>query len=49
MDERLHEQIEGPVAVNRKIEWIRPEVDRFLAGGAEGTDGADIDGADLLS
>lgn len=49
MDERKHDQIEEFVSMTRKIEWTPPEVDRFLAGGAESSDGASVDAADFLS
>jgi hypothetical protein len=46
----LQRRASGAAAsAERKSEWTRPEVDRLLAGGAEATDGADTDGADLLS
>ena len=32
-----------------KLGWIRPEVDRLVAGGAEASTGADIEGLDGLS
>lgn len=32
-----------------KAEWKVPEVDRFIAGGAEASAGADVEGLDGLS
>jgi hypothetical protein len=34
-------------AQERLAEWVRPEVDTFIAGAAEATDGADTDGVTL--
>jgi hypothetical protein len=31
----------------RRLAWAKPEVDRFQAGGAEASDGADTDGSTL--
>ena len=48
MDEQRQERIDRPALARRRADWIKPEVDRFLVGGAEASDGADTDGA-LLS
>ncbi|MEA3064956.1 MAG: hypothetical protein QOJ27_1402 [Sphingomonadales bacterium] len=49
MSERQNDRIEDSVAAKARVEWARPEVDKLLTAGAEGTDGADVDAADLLS
>lgn len=46
MDQQHPEQIDGATSAEPR-EWIRPEVDRLIAGGAEATDGADTDGVTL--
>jgi hypothetical protein len=47
--EQQQDRIVAPAPMERKAEWTRPEVDRLLAGGAEASDGADIDAADFQS
>lgn len=49
MEKRRQDQIDKLESRGPKAEWTKPEVDRLLAGGAEASDGADTDGADLLS
>ncbi|MEA3052870.1 MAG: hypothetical protein QOG72_1773 [Sphingomonadales bacterium] len=49
MSERRHERIGEPDSMKRRTEWTRPEVDKLLTAGAESSDGADTDAADLLS
>lgn len=47
MDQRQQDPAEEPAGTGRKASWSKPEVDRFQAGGAEASDGADTDGATL--
>jgi hypothetical protein len=49
VDERHQDEIDGTTSAARKGEWVRPEVDRLLAGGAENASGTDVDAADLSS
>jgi hypothetical protein len=43
VSERNHDQIEEPAP---KAEWTPPEVDRLVAGGAEGSAHVSADGFD---
>jgi hypothetical protein len=49
MDQQNPDRAVGAASATARAEWTAPEVDRLIAGGAEGSDGADTDGADLLS
>lgn len=49
MDQKRPESIGGAAPDRPKSEWSRPEVDRLIAGGAEASAGADIEGLDGLS
>lgn len=49
MSERQHERMDEPDSVEPKAEWIRPEVDRLIAGGAQSGGATDTDGIDILS
>ena len=48
MDQRQPEQTAEAVSEPR-AEWIRPQVDRLLAGGAEAGGDTSTDGIDILS
>lgn len=39
----------GTAAADTRAEWKAPQVDKLVAGGAEGNAGADIEGLDGLS
>jgi hypothetical protein len=47
--EHHNEQAEGTASTQQKPQWIRPEVDRLIAGGAEGNAGNDVEGLDGVS
>lgn len=49
MSERKHERTDQRDSVEPRAEWIRPEVDRLCAGGAESGGATDTDGIDILS
>ena len=52
MDEQHHEQHQrkaGPDIAERRAEWTRPEVERLIAGGAEGAADISTDGVDIPS
>jgi hypothetical protein len=40
---------DGAASTEPKTEWIRPEVDRLSAGGAESGGASRTDGVDILS
>ncbi len=48
MDEK-QELITGPAKAEGKAEWTRPEVDRLVAGAAEGSADISTDGIDIPS
>lgn len=39
----------GPKTEERKADWIRPEVEKLIAGGAEGSADIATDGIDIPS
>jgi hypothetical protein len=49
----MEHQYQGPIedtpSVEPKSEWVRPEVSRLLAGGAEGSADVSTDGIDIPS
>ncbi|HEX8238757.1 MAG TPA: hypothetical protein VF574_03350 [Allosphingosinicella sp.] len=49
MDHRQTERIGRAASAQSRAAWIRPQVDRFNAGGAEAGPSGDVDGADTLS
>lgn len=49
MDHQQTAQTDGATSAESRAEWIRPQVDRFIAGGAESGPAGDVDGADTLS
>ena len=49
VDQERPEPIVEAVPARRKAEWSAPEVDRLIAGGAEASAGADVEGLDGLS
>lgn len=49
MSQQQPKPIDGITTPEPRAEWIRPEVDRLLAGGAESAGGPSFDAADLPS
>lgn len=49
MDQQQPEQTSGATSAETRAQWVRPQVDQFIAGGAEAGPAGDIDGADTLS
>lgn len=49
MDQQNREGAGSAASAQVKAEWTAPEVDKLLAGGAEASAGADIEGLDGLS
>ena len=49
VSERQHERLDEPDSVEPRAEWIRPEVDRLIAGGAQSGGATDTDGIDIQS
>ena len=49
MDEQQAEGSVGSASAESRAEWTAPEVDKLIAGGAEGSVGSDIEGLDGLS
>lgn len=49
MDQQQPEAAGGTASADTRAEWTAPQVDRLIAGGAEASDGADIEGLDGLS
>ena len=49
MFEHHNKQAEGAAPAGPKTQWVRPEVDEMLAGGAEGNAGNDVEGLDGVS
>lgn len=49
MDQQQPERADVTTSVEPRAEWTAPQVDRLIAGGAEGNAGADIEGLDGLS
>jgi hypothetical protein len=47
--DQQQEQTDGVTSAEPRVEWIRPEVDRFIAGGAESGGDTSTDGIDVLS
>jgi hypothetical protein len=47
--EHHNEQADVAASTQQKPQWIRPEVDRLIAGGAEGNAGNDVEGLDGVS
>ncbi|MGZ8286545.1 MAG: hypothetical protein ACXW27_10350 [Allosphingosinicella sp.] len=48
MSEQQERKVDAEAA-RRKAEWTRPEVDRLVAGGAEGSSDISTDGVDIPS
>ncbi|HEX8449756.1 MAG TPA: hypothetical protein VF652_09225 [Allosphingosinicella sp.] len=49
MGEDQPERRGGSASAQSRTEWTAPQVDRLIAGGAEGSAGADVEGLDGLS
>jgi hypothetical protein len=49
MEQDQPERPGGSASAESKTEWAAPQVDRLIAGGAEGSAGADVEGLDGLS
>ncbi len=49
MDGKQAERASGAASAESRAEWTAPQVDRLIAGGAEGNAGADVEGLDGLS
>lgn len=49
MDQNANEGAGDSASADTRAEWKAPQVDRLIAGGAEGNAGADIEGLDGLS
>ena len=49
MDQQQGERSGGSESGEPRAEWAAPQVDKLIAGGAEGSAGADIEGLDGLS
>lgn len=49
MEKRHPEGTDGAESAGIRAEWTAPEVDKLIAGGAEGSEGADVEGLDGLS
>lgn len=49
MDNQHPDRTGGAASAEPRAEWTAPEVDRLIAGGAEASDGTDIEGLDGLS
>ena len=49
MDQQQPERIDGAAPAQPKPEWSRPEVDRLVAGAAEGSNDISTDGIDIPS
>lgn len=49
MEEQQPERAGGAASAESKAEWKTPQVDKLIAGGAEASAGADIEGLDGLS
>ena len=49
MHEQQPERADAAASTGPRAEWTTPEVDRLIAGGAEASAGADIEGLDGLS
>lgn len=49
MNGKQAERAGGVESAESKAEWTAPQVDRLIAGGAEGNAGNDVEGLDGLS
>jgi hypothetical protein len=49
VDQQQPEQTVETASAESRAEWIRPQVDRFIAGGAEAGGSTSTDGIDILS
>ncbi len=49
MDRQQPEESGVGASAGDKARWTAPQVDRLIAGGAEGSAGADVEGLDGLS
>jgi hypothetical protein len=49
MDQQQPGEAGGSESGESRTEWAAPQVDRLIAGGAEASAGADIEGLDGLS
>lgn len=49
MDHQHTEKIDGATAMESRAAWMKPQVDRFIAGGAEAGGSTSTDGIDILS
>ncbi|HEU0098166.1 MAG TPA: hypothetical protein VFQ67_05250 [Allosphingosinicella sp.] len=49
MDQQQPERNVEAAAADSRAKWTRPEVDRFVAGGAESGGTTSTDGVDILS
>lgn len=49
MHQQQPEQIDGATSAEPRADWIRPEVNRLIAGGAEAGGSTATDGIDIFS
>ncbi|HYE27069.1 MAG TPA: hypothetical protein VEA61_02390 [Allosphingosinicella sp.] len=49
VDQQQPEQIDGVTSAEPRADWTRPQVDRLIAGGAEGSADISTDGIDVPS
>jgi hypothetical protein len=49
MDQKQPERSVGAEPLEPRAQWKAPQVDKFIAGGAEGSAGSNVEGLDGLS